>query len=71
MKKSIFIIGISIILLSSCTKYYECECTSTNLGQTTTVNNSIPAYNKRDAKAACETTSISSSALGTTTCELK
>ena len=71
MKKSIFIIGISIILLSSCTKYYECECTQNILGQTQIINNSIAAKNKRDAKDACETLSISSSVLGTTTCELK
>ena len=71
MKKSIYLIGISVILLSSCTKYYECECTQNTLGQTTITNNSIPAKNKRDAKDACETISISSSVLGTTTCELK
>ena len=70
MKKSIFIIGISIILLSSCTKYYECECTQNTLGQTSIINNSIPAKNKRDAKDACENISISSS-MSTTTCELK
>ena len=70
MKKCIYLFGISIIHLSSCTKYYECECTQNTLGQTSIINNSIPAKNKRDAKDACETLSISSS-ISTTTCELK
>jgi len=70
MKKSIYLIGISIILLSSCMKTYECECTLTLLGQTSISTAPIKAKNKRDAKAGCETIS-SSSAGSTQTCELK
>ena len=56
MKKVIFISGLSLIFLASCTKDYTCKCTMTDSSGSlpTSSSSSTITGKKKDAKTACD-----------------
>ena len=72
MKKVIFISGLSLIFLASCSKDYTCECTVTDSSGTlgTTTSSTTLTGKKKDVTTACE---ASNQTVGTLTysCKIK
>ncbi len=72
MKKVLFIAGLSVLTLASCTKDYTCSCSSTLVN----FNHPTETFKdtKENAQALCDAREISLNSGGNTTsivCELK
>lgn len=69
MKKLVFAAAaLGLISLTSCKKEYTCKCTTTVGSTSTSVQAKTAKLSKKDAKAACETTTSVPGA--STKCEL-
>ena len=71
MKKLLFIVGITVVSLSSCVKDYTCKCTATDAsGAQSSSSSSTINGKKSDVKAACDDSDYS--LLGVTVdCEIQ
>lgn len=54
MKKVLFIVGITVVSLSSCVKDYTCKCTATDANGNMSSSSSTINGKKSDVKVTCD-----------------
>lgn len=70
MKKLAFVFGVTLIVLSSCSKDYTCKCTVTDNGTQMGTTSSTITGKKKDVTAACDANDASVGTL-ITNCEIQ
>lgn len=58
MKKIALVLGVSMLVLSSCSKDYTCKCTVTNNGVQVGSTSSTITGKKKDVTAACNANDV-------------
>lgn len=69
MKKVLFVAAFAVLGLVSCKKDYTCECTVKN-GESTVTSSSTIHASKKDAKASCESGTVTVGEMSTS-CVIK